>query len=413
MHVILATFLSKGDVYPFLGLGRALRQRGHSVAVITSGQYQPDVAEAGLEYIELADAATFNALLDEFERAHEDRRGIMGMDPQATETFLHLTTEKLYSLIEQHHVPGGTVVGTMISGFGAHLAHEKLGVPLACVWHNPYWLRLAQPFLPCMPRWLADRLRNTLLRTTRLGREFWARIDGFRGRLGLPPMRNASRDLFSSPQLNLGLFPSWFAPWFRRDYLGNTVLTDFVLHERGHAAPLPDELSKFLDCGEPPLVFYNASWRTNLDEYFKASVDVCRTLSVRGVLLSERARRMPDLDSSVIAVGYAPLGSLLPRAAAIVHHGGIGTVARALAAGAPQLVTPWTDDQPHNASLVRQLGVGRSVTPRHYARDAASRLAEILESDRIRGRCKQFAARMEHSPNLDPACERLEQLLGE
>ena len=52
---------------------------------------------------------------------------------------------------------------------------------------------------------------------------------------------------------------------------------------------------------------------------------------------------------------------LFPYAAAIIHHGGIGTTAQALRAGKPQLVIPFFADQPDNAGRVARLGVGRSL----------------------------------------------------
>jgi rhamnosyltransferase subunit B len=65
----------------------------------------------------------------------------------------------------------------------------------------------------------------------------------------------------------------------------------------------------------------------------------------------------------------------LPLCAAVVHHGGIGTTARALAAGTPQLVLPLAWDQPDNAARVCRLGAGRSLGGRHRS---AARLAEAL-----------------------------------
>src|SRR6202012_1799180 len=55
---------------------------------------------------------------------------------------------------------------------------------------------------------------------------------------------------------------------------------------------------------------------------------------------------------------YVPLRALLPRCAALVHHGGIGTTAEALRAGVPQVIVPLAFDQFDNAARVRALGAG-------------------------------------------------------
>ena len=58
---------------------------------------------------------------------------------------------------------------------------------------------------------------------------------------------------------------------------------------------------------------------------------------------------MPELPKGVVAFDYAPFSLLFPRAAAIVHHGGIGTTGQAMRSGRPSLVMPCAWDQPDNA----------------------------------------------------------------
>ena len=414
MHVILTAVGSKGDVFPFLGFGRYLVQQGHTVALITSGNYRADVAEAGLEFIEFYDAATHELITRELERLDNSRERFSRIDPQILELCLSLAPERLYSLIEQHHVSGNTVVATTeLYTFGAaNMAHEKLGIPFASLWHNLLLFRLAQPTLPGPFALLEDLVRNSLLLCVRETRKVRARVDALRRRLKLPPVRNFIRDVLYSPQLNIGLFPPWFAAWFP-GRLPNTLLTDFPLYERNLDSGLPTHLDEFLKRGAPPVVFGNASWRSNLDEYFEASAAACRELGLRGILLSERARRFPGLDDSLVAVDYASLKSLLPRAAAIVHHGGIGTIARSLAAGIPQLIVPWNVDQPYNARQVRRLGTGLVVSPRRYPRQAQPLLQKLLDSPQIRRRCGELAERFQGEADFSAACLRLEQLLAD
>ena len=101
-------------------------------------------------------------------------------------------------------------------------------------------------------------------------------------------------------------------------------------------------------------------------EFFRAAVEACGMLGRRGILLTRHARQLPTpLPGSVRHVAFAPFEELLPLCAAVVHHGGIGTTARALAAGTPQLVLPLAWDQPDNAARVRRLGAGSSLGTRH------------------------------------------------
>ena len=79
------------------------------------------------------------------------------------------------------------------------------------------------------------------------------------------------------------------------------------------------------------------------------------------MFLTQYPEQLPArLPNGVRHFNYIPFSTVLPRAAAFVHHGGIGTTAQALAAGVPQLVVPLAHDQPDNAVRIRHLGVGDS-----------------------------------------------------
>src|SRR5213075_3040591 len=89
---------------------------------------------------------------------------------------------------------------------------------------------------------------------------------------------------------------------------------------------------------------------------------------------------------------YAPFKKLFPRCRAVVHHGGVGTTAQALAAGIPQLMLPMAWDQPDNAMRVRRMGAGEWLLPNSTAARIAGALAELMTPE-TRQRCRAVAAR--------------------
>ena len=111
------------------------------------------------------------------------------------------------------------------------------------------------------------------------------------------------------------------------------------------------------------MVFVAGSGNRQATRFFSAAVEACHRLGCRGMLLTRYAEQCPQrLPPGVRHFDYAPLSHVLPRAAALVHHGGIGTAAQGLASGRPQLVMPMTFDQPDNASrLVRRPVRGAAV----------------------------------------------------
>ena len=127
-------------------------------------------------------------------------------------------------------------------------------------------------------------------------------------------------------------------------------------------------------------------------DFFEQSALACQKLGRRGILLTKFDEQIPKvLPADVIHVPYAPFSQLLPRCAAIVHHGGIGTTSQALRAGIPQVIVPLAHDQPDNASRVKKLGVG-SIIPctRYQAQSAENNLRFLLDSVTIQSIVQQY-----------------------
>jgi UDP:flavonoid glycosyltransferase YjiC (YdhE family) len=111
------------------------------------------------------------------------------------------------------------------------------------------------------------------------------------------------------------------------------------------------------------------------------------------------AARVRSLPAGMLAAAYVPHRLVFPRAAAVVHHGGIGTTAQGLRAGVPTLVVPHAHDQPDNAFRVEQLGVARWIDARRYTADRASQAIGSLLGDRTyaeRARAVAEMVRAEH-----------------
>ncbi|MCO1660923.1 glycosyltransferase [Pseudonocardia humida] len=86
--------------------------------------------------------------------------------------------------------------------------------------------------------------------------------------------------------------------------------------------------------------------------------------------------RVKTLPSNVRATGWIPLDRALRHAAALVHHGGAGSLVQALARGVPQLVVPGAGDRRYNAELVVRRGVGLAAPAKRITADDLTRLVE-------------------------------------
>jgi UDP:flavonoid glycosyltransferase YjiC (YdhE family) len=205
----------------------------------------------------------------------------------------------------------------------------------------------------------------------------------------------------------LGMFPDWFAcP--QPDWPSELVLTGFPLYDHGIHEPLATWISEFISAGSPPVGFAAGTATANAREFFTHSVRACERAGMRGILLSHFPEQIPaQLPPTVLHVPYAPFRALLPKLAAFVHHGGIGTTSQALRAGVAQLIRPVAYDQFDNALAATNLGVAREILPSDYnAKTAAATLGELISDAHVRDRCRDIASRFAGEP-VSIACDAI------
>lgn len=158
---------------------------------------------------------------------------------------------------------------------------------------------------------------------------------------------------------------------------------------------LSEELLSFLNAGPPPIAFTPGSANAHGRLFFERALAATEMLGMRAVLVTRYRDQLPDeLPSWVHYEPYAPYDLLAPRVAAFVHHGGIGTSATALAAGTPQLITPFSFDQPDNAARLKKLGIGDSVALNASGAKWARALSGLLNEPKVSEACDKIAARM-------------------
>jgi UDP:flavonoid glycosyltransferase YjiC (YdhE family) len=277
-------------------------------------------------------------------------------------------TPKLFDLVSKRVVPGETVVAASSLAFGARIAQDKLHFPMATIHLSPAVFRsnINPPQLPgvpsmkWLPRWVVGRM-FALADWLVIDKTLAPPINELRKEHGLPPVKGILRDWWNSPDLVIGMFPEWFAPP-AADWPKQTKLTGFGLWDERAIGGIPQEMYDFLNAGEPPVVFTPGSAMWQAQKFFANCIEACDRLNRRGILLTRHRDHLPEkLPNFIRHFDYAPFSQLLPSVACLVHHGGIGTSAQAMAAGVRQVVTPMAHDQIDNAARMEKLGVARVV----------------------------------------------------
>jgi rhamnosyltransferase subunit B len=404
--VVLATVGSLGDLHPFIALGRALRERGLNVVIACAAEYQSKVEAAGV---------AFHPMRPGFD----EMQGDLGMDRAqltrgAVEQSRFLFRKLLLPYVRTAYedmmrvTADADLVLPSSLAFGARLAAERRGIPWIAVILQPMMF-LSSYDPPIIPgaEWLSAVLRKLGPTPTRYA--LWTLKKAVNGLFR--PLHALRTDLGLAPSALNPLFDGQFADKggaiglysrllgdVQPDYPQPTSIVGFATFdsESGLEVGLDPALDAFLKSGTAPLVFTVGSLIVNSPgSFYRESLRVARTSKRRAVLLvgEQGLGEFAHLGSAEAFVcAYAPHSLLFPRAAAIVHHGGIGTLAQALRSGRPQLIVPYFADQLDNAARTARLGVGRISSPRSYNGASARRdLDRLLDDGRYLARAREVA----------------------
>ena len=199
------------------------------------------------------------------------------------------------------------------------------------------------------------------------------------------------------------------------DWPAKTLVTGFPFYDEKDSALAP-EVTRFLDDGEPPIVFTlgsSAAW--DAGSFYEESIAAAQLMGKRAVLLvgPDPSVQLPQpLPRDVIAAAYAPYAQIFPRASVVVHQGGIGTTGQALRAGKPMLVMPFGGDQYDNGARVARLGAGRTIGRKKYATEHVVRELKELFGDPSYGvRAAELGRRVRAEDGVSVACDAIEEQL--
>ena len=412
-RVVLTTVGSWGDVLPYVAIALGLRDRGHSAIVATSACYREKVEALGVGFHAVRPDSDWVADAELMRR--RSHRGL-GLIRIAREWLLPALRES-YDDMTAAVAGADVLVSHPLAAYAARLVAEKTGVPWVSTMLVPVGFfsaydgteiplpaALSAPF-----RWLGPRGRLAMLwsgrRATRFLAKPWYRL---RAELGLPPATDGNPLADShSPDLNLAMFSTLLAAK-QPDWPPQTVVTGFPVSSRAGGAGMPAALTRFLESGPPPLVFtLGTAVGADAGRFYEISLAAAQALGHRAVFVGSGVKPLAG-GSETLRLDYAPFAELFPRAAAIVHHGGIGTTGLVMRSGRPMLVMPRAWDQPDNAARVARLGIAR-IVPRHRytASRVASELRQLLD-DQYQQRALSVSQQLEDEDGVRSACEAIE-----
>lgn len=421
-RIVLAASGYWGDVAPFVPVARGLAGRGHHVDLITPAGVQDRLRGEPVQLHAAGRQFSPEQLFAEHGRTIQ-RLGAVGgsmVIPWMLKRTLLDPLEEVYARVEPV-VARADAVLVHPQAVPVRLAAERSGLPWATLHLFPMYVPSDEEApstlsFSGLPRPIELALNRAAWQVYRWGTALVAgdrRVNGFRRRLGLEPVRANLTVGSISPHLTVLPVPEGY--WTRPpDWPASTAMPGFISWEDPGSGLAP-EVRAYLDSGpDPVLVTLGTSAATHARELFSRIAAAVDEMDVRGLFLvgsedniKERLRGRPGVWP------FAPLAEVLPRCRAVVHSGAHGTNATVLQAGLPALVLPELMDQQWHADRVRSLGAGLSLgrSQRGTARITAA-LRTLVGDEVLSRRAKELAADFASQDGVSGTCDRIEQLLA-
>ncbi len=361
MKVSFFTLGSRGDVQPYLCLAQRLIREGHEAVLCAGESFRALAAQYGVSFsptasdlMAFAETVEGKAILAQ-PLKHAALAGRMSRE--VLNPAYRKTLDDFYAAARE-----ADLIVYHPKALGAVDIALSLGIP--CV---------SMPPVPIT--WPAEEFPNLAISATgnygkRLNRLSYRvnamaeraqmkEINDFRRKsLGLSPRKpgiyafsDGAREIPTVYPLSRTLFPDV------NSWEGHVLLPGFFFSPEGEEA-LAAEVESFLEAGAPPLVvtFSSMSLR-DPSRFLNILREGLNRSGHRAVILTGSSGLQGESDDRICFVKAAPHTLLFPRCMAVLHHGGVGTMAAALRAGKPQLVMPLSTDQPFWAARLQRLGL--------------------------------------------------------
>lgn len=409
------TLGTRGDVQPFVALARGLGAAGHDAVLAAPQRFDEFVRGRGVRFAGIDDGPL--RLLDGGAAVVGDvATGGLGKKLALAKQMPALFTRTLEDCWTVAAGADADLVvhnGQVIAG--QHVA-ERLNRPAVLALPIPMYVPTREfpaPGVP-VPRLVPNRA--TFLGMKGAAMMFGRTVDRWRATIDLPKRPGRHDPLRSpdgSPAPVLHAISRHVLPR-PADWPATATVTGYWFLTDPEPPPLPRALTEFLDAGAPP-VFIGFGSMSGADPATTTAtvLAAARRAGVRAVIGTAWGGLTDDSDDSdVFAIGEVPFDQLFPRVAAVIHHGGAGTIAAAAAAGRPQVVCPFVADQPFWGDRMHHLGVApEPVHQRHLDPDRlAAAITQAVTDTAIATAADRLGQLIRTEDGVDEAVRQLETI---
>jgi sterol 3beta-glucosyltransferase len=386
---------TRGDVQPYVALGKGLKEAGHHVRLLTSEDFETLVTDAGLAFDSTGPSIEAVINSDEWRKTLESSNFLLILSKMQNEMKRQAAglAQRIPGLLK-----GSDLIITGTGGIGGTFAvAEMLNIPFVQAYVFPFTptQEFPSPLVPTLPLgrllnplsfhvmrqllWQSSKASDVTTRDL-LGLpkgSFWGPFRRLRDQK-IPVLYGYSRHVLPPPT----------------DWDESHHVTGYWFLDAPNSWTPPADLVEFLEAGPPPVyIGFGSMGSRNPEEAGKLALEALERSGQRGVLASGwGGLKAATLPKSVHLISSIPHSWLFERMSAVVHHGGAGTTVAGLRAGVPSIIVPFMGDQPFWGKRVADLGVGPTPIPRKKL--TSQRLAEAITEATSNATMKERASEL-------------------
>ena len=451
MKVCMYTLGTRGDVQPYVALGRGLLRAGHEAVLCTGGSFRSLALENGLSFV----PTSFDLMaLSQTKEGRAVLEHPVKNLPLALKLAREVTTPAYRKTLEEfwEAARDADIILYHPKALGAVDIAGYYGIPCVSMPPVPITYPVSEfPNLALTTKSLGPFLNRKSYAVNAMAEkgqlevinDFREKVLGLgKRKAGMYAFRNERGEsiptVYPVSPLLFYEVKSWvghvFVPGFffleekeaevgedrereREQEIGQEVeqeresIKEINIQEEGQK--LPPEILRFLERGKAPVVITFSSMPLEEAEAFgKILQEALKQSGDRAIVLTGSSGIGISSGERLLVVPFLSHSLLFPRVKGVVHHGGVGTMAEALRAGVPQMIIPFTADAPFWAKRLQMLSLGLPALPRgKVSAPALARAFSQMEEEGIRERAKEAAEQMQREDGVGDTVRYLERLV--
>ncbi len=180
--------------------------------------------------------------------------------------------------------------------------------------------------------------------------------------------------------------------------------------------PLPEKVEDFLNSGKPPVYIGFGSNPVSNPEKYSQIFEEVRDATSQRLIISRGWADLPENNSQdILYVDDMPFELLFPKLAAVVYHGGTGTMAAIARAGVPQAAFPFMGDQFENQKQIVKLGLGPQTCEfkKMTAKEISSAITACISNDIYKKNAAEISHKLQDVNGIELTVQLIENEFNE